>query len=145
MTPTKLTLLHEDDSLRLYWHEQHEYFLAEWQPVFRKGAALKRSYQACLEAARKRRGAPWIADVSKVAVIDKDDQRWISDWFFPEFVRAGVTYQAAVRAEKAVGKMSTQAAASSIWKSGTLEMSAHDTRAEAEAAILAWRAKHADD
>jgi len=142
---SKLTLVHQDDALRLYWHEQHEYYLAEWQPVFRKGDDLKRAYQKCLDAARARRGAPWLADVSKVAVLDRADQQWISDWFFPEFVRAGVRYQAAVRPEREVGKMSTANAAASIAKSRTLEISVHDTRAEAEAAIVAWRKKHADD
>src|SRR3970040_1718302 len=86
---SKLTLVHQDDALHLYWHEGHGYYRADWQPVFRKGEVLKQSYQACIDAARARRGAPWIADVSKVAVLDQAAQKWISEWFWPEFVKAG--------------------------------------------------------
>jgi hypothetical protein len=141
---SKLTMLFQDDALHVYWHQEHGYFLADWQSVFRKGEALKRCYQACLDLAKTRRGAPWLADVSKVAVLDQDDQKWISDWFFPEFVRAGVRYQAAVSATKEVGRISTTAAARSIARSRRLEITAHDTRGEAETAIIAWREKHKD-
>jgi hypothetical protein len=105
---SELTLVHEDDALHLYWHEAHGYYLADWQPVFRKGEALKRSYQACIDAARTRRGAPWLADVSKVPVLDK------------------------------------QGAAKGIWKSG-IEVSVHQTRAQAEAAILEWLEKQRNE
>jgi hypothetical protein len=42
---SKLTLVHRDEVLHLYWHEEHAYYLADWQPVFRKGETLKRAYQ----------------------------------------------------------------------------------------------------
>ena len=141
---SKLTLVHKDDALHLYWHEEHRYYLADWQPVFRKGDALRSSYHACIAAARVHRGAPWIADVSKVPVLDQADQAWIADWFWPEFVKAGVRYQAGVRAEKAVGKLSTQNAGKGIAKVG-LEMSVHETRAQAEAAVIAWHEKRANE
>ena len=140
---SKLTLVHQDDALHLYWHEGHGYYLADWQPVFRKGEVLKRSYQACLDAARARRGAPWIADVSKVAVLDQADQKWISEWFWPEFVKAGARCQIVVQAAKAVGKMSTKGAAKGIWKSG-IEVSVYDTRESAEAAVIEWLEKRAN-
>ena len=142
---SKLTLIYQDDALRLYWHEQHEYYLAEWQPVFRKGEDLKRAYQKCLDAARARRGAPWLADVSKVAVLDRADQQWISDWFFPEFIRAGARYQASVVPVKEVGKMSAFKAVEKVRKASDLLMTTHASRAEAEAAITSWREKHEDD
>jgi hypothetical protein len=141
---SKLTLVHQDEVLHLYWHEEHAYYLADWQPVFRKGEALKQAYQACIDAARKRRGAPWLADVSKVPVLDQSDQKWISEWFWPEFTKAGVRCQIVVQAEKAVGKMSTQGAAKGIWKSG-IEVSVHQARAQAEAAILEWLEKRASE
>jgi hypothetical protein len=137
---SKLTLVHQDESVHIYWHPEHEYFLADWQPVFRKGEALKGSYQACIDAARKHRGAPWLADVSKVPVLDQADQKWISQWFWPEFVKAGVRCQVVVQAERAVGQMSTQNAAKGIWKSG-IEVSVHRTREQAEAAIVEWLEK----
>jgi len=139
------TLVYEDDALKIYWNEDSGYYLSEWQPVFRKGAVLKRAYQACLDAARARPGAIWLADASKMAVIDQADQIWVADWFFPEFVRAGARYQASVIPEKEVGKMSAFKAVERAQKAGELMITAHASRAEAEAAIRAWREKRGDD
>jgi hypothetical protein len=137
-----LTLVHQDDALHIHWHEDHGYVLADWQPAFRKGEVLKRSYQACIDAARKYRGAPWLADVSRAAVLDPADQKWISEWFWPEFSKAGVPHQAVVQPHREVGKMSAQKAAKGIVRSG-IEVSVHQTRAQAEAALIAWLDKHA--
>jgi hypothetical protein len=137
------TLIHQDDALRIYWNADERYYLSEWQPVFRKGEALKIAYQACLDAARAKPGAVWLADASKIAVIDQADQRWIADWFFPEFVRAGARFQASVVPEKEVGKMSAFKAVEKAQQVGALTITAHATRAEAEAAIREWHAKQA--
>jgi len=137
-----MTLVYEDDSLRIYWNEQHSYYLSDWQPVFRKGADLRRSYQACVDAARARPGALWLADASKFAVIDPADQTWIESWFWPEFARAGAVYEAAVVPEKAVSRMAANRSVEKMRKEGTVELSVHTTRAAAEAALLEWREKH---
>ena len=139
------TLIYEDDALRIYWNEDRGYYLSEWQPNFRKGDALRRAYQACLDAARARPGAPWLADASRIAVIDQADQRWIADWFFPEFVRAGARYQASVVPVKEVGKMSAFKAVEKVRQDGELLMTTHPSRADAESAIASWREKHEDD
>jgi len=137
-----LTLVYQDDMVRIYWNEEHEYFLSDWQGVFRKGDQLKRAYQACVDAARTRPGALWLADASKFAVIDAADVSWVENWFWPEFVRAGAVYEAAVSPEKAVSKMSAGRSVQKVLKSGRFEISVHASRAEAEAALLEWRAKH---
>lgn len=139
-----MTLVYEDDILRIYWHDQHEYYLSDWQPVFRKGSKLKRAYQACVDAAKARPGAVWLADASKFAVLDPEDAKWVSDWFWPEFVRAGVRYQAAVQPQKEIGRMSASRATEKLAASGAMEISIHATREEAEAAILGWRRKRAN-
>ena len=136
------TLYYEDDALRITWHEPLEYYLSDWQPKFHKGEVLKRAYQACLDAARARRGAIWLADASKMPVIDQTDQPWISGWFFPEFVRAGARYQASVVPAREVGKRSAIKAVEKAQAIGALTISVHKTRAEAEAAIRDWREKH---
>ena len=51
-----LTLVYQDDMVRIYWNEDHGYYLSDWQPVFRKGEDLTRPYQACIDAARARPG-----------------------------------------------------------------------------------------
>jgi hypothetical protein len=137
-----LTLVYEDDSLRIYWNEPHAYYLSDWQPVFRKGADLRRSYQACIDAARARPGALWLADASKFAVIDPGDVKWIESWFWPEFIRAGAVYEAAVMPEKEVAKMAANRSVEKMLKAGGFEITVHATRPEAEAALLEWRAKH---
>jgi hypothetical protein len=139
------TLVYEDDALRIFWNEDRGYYLSEWRTDFRKGDALRPAYQACLDAARARPGAPWLADASGIAVIDQADQRWIADWFFPEFIRAGARYQATVIPRKEVGRMSALKAVEKVRQEGELSMTRHASRAEAETAILAWLEKHADD
>src|SRR5262245_12598746 len=101
-----LTLVYQDELVRIYWNEEREYFLSDWQGVFRKGEPLRRAYQACIDAARTRPGAPWLADASKFAVIDNSDIDWIESVFWPEFIQAGARYEAAVAPEKTVSKMS---------------------------------------
>jgi hypothetical protein len=140
----ELTLVYQDDALRIYWHEQHAYYLSDWQPVFRKGDELRRSYQACIDAARARPGAPWLTEASNFTVIDPADVKWIADWFWPEFIRAGARYQAAVAPKKEVAKMSASRATEKLKTSGSFESTVHPTRAEAETAILAWRRKRRD-
>jgi hypothetical protein len=140
-----LTLVYQDDALRIYWHEEHSYYLSDWQPVFRKGADLRRSYQACIDAAKARPGALWLADASKFAVIDPGDLKWIEGWFWPEFIRAGAVYEAAVAPEKEVSKMSASRSVDKMLKGGGFEITVHATRSEAEKALLAWRKKNRPD
>jgi hypothetical protein len=140
-TGSKLTLTAREDAVHVYWHEQHGYWLSDWQPVFKKGVDLRRAYQACLDAAKTRRGAPWLADASKFVVIDGADLAWIEDWFWPEFVRAGARYEAAVLPAKEVSKMSANRSVEKVLASGEFEITVHATREQAEAAVLAWLEK----
>ena len=137
-----LTLVYQDDLVRIYWNEAHQYYLSDWQGVFRKGDALRRAYQACVDAARARPGALWLADASKFAVIDAADIAWVESWFWPEFVKAGAVYEAAVAPEKTVSKMSASRSVEKVLKSGRFEITVHETREAAEAALLEWRAKN---
>ncbi|HXZ84202.1 MAG TPA: hypothetical protein VEI82_01820 [Myxococcota bacterium] len=140
-----LTLVYEDDVLRVHWSEPGRYYLSDWLGVFRKGAQLRRAYQACVELAKRHSPSVWLADTSKLPVIDPADAKWVADWFWPEFTRAGVRYMAAVSPQKVVSKMSAGRATEGLAASGSLEISVHETRAEAEAAIAAWHEKHAND
>jgi len=140
-----LALVYEDDVLRVYYSEQGRYFLSDWLGVFRKGAQLRRAYQACVELARRRSQSVWLADTSQLPVIDPVDAKWVADWFWPEFARAGVRYMAAVSPQKTVSRMSASRATEGLLASGSMEISVHESRAQAEAAIAAWQAKHADD
>ena len=57
-------------------------------------------------------------------------------------MRAGARYQASVVPAREVGKMSAFKAVEKAQAIGALTISVHKTRAEAEAAIREWRAKH---
>lgn len=58
--------------------------------VFRKGAELRRAYQVCVDLAKTRRPSAWLADTSKFQVLDPADAKWVAEWFWPEFAKAGV-------------------------------------------------------
>jgi hypothetical protein len=139
------TLVYEDDLVRVHWNEDGHYFLSDWLGVFRKGAQLRRAYQKCVEVAKARRPSVWLADTSKIQVLDPSDAKWVADWFWPEFTRAGVRYMAGVSPQKTVSKMSVSRATEGLAQSGAMEISVHENRAEAEAAIAAWHAKHTND
>ena len=139
-----LTLVYQCDAVNVYWHEQHQYYMADWQPVFRKGDELRNAYKKCVELARARPGAPWLTEASNFSVIDPADVQWIADFFWPEFVKAGARYQAAVSPKKEVARMSASRATEKMTKTGAFQTTVHPTRAEAEAAIIEWRAKRAD-
>ncbi len=136
-----LTLVYKCDAVHVYWHEQHQYYLADWQGVFRKGDELRAAYLKCVELARTRRGAPWLTDASKFTAIDPADTTWISEVFWPEFIKAGAKYQAAISPKKEIAKLSANRATENLAQSG-FQTTVHATRAEAEAAIAEWRAKH---
>jgi hypothetical protein len=140
---SKQTLIYRGDAVHISWNETHGYFLSDWQHVFKKGDDLRRAYQACLDAAQTRRGVPWLADASHFAVIDPADLQWIESWFWPEFIRAGVRYEAAVLPQREVSKMSANRSVEKVVASGTLELTVHSTRQSAEAAVLAWLDKRA--
>jgi len=136
-----MTLVYEDELLRIYWNEQHGYFLSDWQPVFRKGDQLRAAYRACIEAAKTRPGAPWLIDASKYAVLDPADAKWVAEVFWGDFVKTGVRFQAAIQPMKTVGKMSANRASESLTKFGALVTASCQTRSEAEAAIAEWHKK----
>ncbi len=136
-----MTLVYQDEMLRIDWIEHGEYLLSDWLGVFRKGDELRRAYQACVDAAKARRPSVWLADTSKFPVLDPADAKWVAEVFWPEFAKAGVRYMAGVVPQKTVSKMSVSRATEGLASSGSFTISTHATRAEAEAAILEWRAK----
>ena len=139
MPDSPLTLVQREDAAHFYWHAGHGYLLARWQSVFCRGEKLKRAYQACIDATRAHPGAPWLADCRVMPVIDPADQDWIARWYFPELIRAGARYQAAVLPEKAVTRVSTAKAVEGL--SSQFQITVHRTFEEAEAAVLAWLEK----
>ncbi|MFI5315437.1 MAG: hypothetical protein ACHQ6T_07040 [Myxococcota bacterium] len=139
-----LTLIYEDDALRIYWNEEYGYYLSDWQYVFRKGDDLRRSYQACIDAAKARRGAPWLIDSSKLSVVDLTDVKWIEEWFWPEFIAAGATQAAVIPPQKAVSKLSASRSSKKAIEQGGFQATVHANRSDAEAALLELCAK-ADD
>jgi hypothetical protein len=78
-----LTLVYEDDLLRVHWNEEGHYFLSDWLGVFRKGAQLRRAYQSASRWRRRGRPSVWLADTSKIQVLDPSDAKWVADWFWP--------------------------------------------------------------
>lgn len=136
-----MTLVYQDELLNIWWHDLHAYYLSDWQPVFKKGEELRRAYRACVDAAKARPGAPWLIDASRYSVLDPADSKWIAEWFWPEFAKAGVRFQSVISPNKAVGRMSATRAAQVLQKIGTIEGLPCDSRAQAEAAIIEWREK----
>ena len=58
-------------------------------------------------------------------MIDSADIGWIESWFWPEFVKAGAVYEAAVAPEKTVPKMSASRSVEKVMKSDRFEITVH--------------------
>jgi len=136
------TLEYEDDLVRISWKPDDEYYVAEWKSVFRKGEPLRRAYQACIEAAFKRKGALWLVDASHFSVLDPADVEWVERSFWPAFVRAGAVYQACIVPKKEVSKLTARRSLANLRKSGRFELSLHTERDDAEKTLLEYRAKN---
>lgn len=136
-----MTLIYEDEVLKISWNDTNAYLMSEWKHVFKKGDDLRRAYRACVDAAKARRGALWLIDSSQFSVIDLADAKWIEEVFWPEFIKAGATYAAVILPQKEVSKMSASRSAKKAVEKGGFQATAHQSRADAEAALLEWRAK----
>ena len=137
--------MYEDDLLRVYWNERGCYFLSDWLGVFRKGAQLRRAYQACVEAAKARRPSVLAGGHEQFPVLDPVDAKWVAEWFWPESARAGVRDMAASSPQKVVSKMSVSRATEGLAESGSMEISVQGAPRRGRAAIAAWHKKHEND
>ncbi len=92
-----LHLVYEDELLKLFWDTAARYHIAEWHAAA-KGEKLRTAAYACVNASRTRPSASWLADASKpeVGMLEKADQQWMVDDFYPRLARNGVKYVAFV-------------------------------------------------
>jgi hypothetical protein len=133
----QLHLVYEDEILKLFWDTTARYHIAEWHGAV-KGEKLRTAAYACVNASRTRPSACWLADAtqSEVGVLDRADQQWMLDDFYPRLARNGVRHVAFVTLQQIPVRQMNKAFADK----GPLEFHYHTTRAEA-AAWLSSRSK----
>jgi hypothetical protein len=123
-----LHLVYEDEMLKLFWDTDARYHIAEWRGAL-KGDKLRTAAYACVNASRTRPSSLWLADatLSEVGVLDRADQQWMIDDFYPRLARNGVRHVAFVTQQQIPIRHMNKA----FGEKGTLEFQYHSTRAEA--------------
>ena len=123
-----LHLVYEDEILKLFWDTEARFHIAEWHGAV-KGDKLRTAAYACVNASRTRPSKLWLADAtaSEVGVLERADQQWMIDDFYPRLARNGVTHVAFVTQMKIPVRHMNKA----FGDKGTLEFHYCETRAEA--------------
>lgn len=125
-----LHLVYEDEILKLFWDTDARYHIAEWQGAA-KADKLRTAAYACVNASRTRPSARWLADASQVGVLDRADEQWMVEDFYPRLARNGVRHVAFVTLMHVRVRHMNKA-----FEKGSIEFQYHSTRAEA----IAWLA-----
>lgn len=121
-------LVYEDELLKLFWDTEARYHVAVWQGAT-KGDKLRTAAYACVNASRTRPSAKWLADASEIGMLERPDQQWMVEDFYPRLARNGVRHVAFVtRMQLPVRHMNKG------FEKGSIEFQYHPTRAEA----VAW-------
>jgi hypothetical protein len=132
-----LHLVYEDELLKLFWDTAARYHIAEWRGAAR-GEKLRTAAYACVNASRTRPSPCWLADASKpeVGMLEKADQQWMVEDFYPRLSRNGVKHVAFVTLQEIPVRHMNKA----FGEKSAMEFQYCSTRAEA-AAWLASRVK----
>jgi hypothetical protein len=105
-------------NLGIRWDEELESVFMEWTG-FVQGEVFKQAVNQGLELLIAQKGCKWLADLSQMAVIAQEDQRWLDEEWFPRAAQAGVKYIAMIRPAKVLSQMSVRRVTG---KTGDLEM-----------------------
>lgn len=129
-----LELVYQDDVVQLFWDMSSRYHVALWRGVA-VGEKLRTAAHACLSASRERPSRRWLADTTEFAVIDAEDQRWITEEFYPLLARNGVRRVAYVLPAAALTEMTLRRMNASYGAKGSIAFDYCATRAEAVRAL----------
>jgi hypothetical protein len=130
----QLHLVYEDEILKLFWDTKARYHIGEWHGAA-KGDKLRTAAYACVNASRTRPSALWLADASAIGVLERADQQWMVEDFYPRLARNGVRHVAFVTLMQVPVRYMNKA----FGEKGSIEFQYHQTRAEA----AAWLASKA--
>ncbi len=125
-----LHLVYEDELLKLFWDTSARYHVAEWQGAV-KGDKLRTAAYACVNASRTRPSAKWLADAAGIGMLERADQQWMVEDFYPRLARNGVQHVAFVTLMHLPVRYMNKA-----FEKGSIEFQYQETRAEA----VAWLA-----
>ena len=123
----QLHLVYEDELLKLFWDTQACYHIAEWQGAM-KSDKLRTAAYACVNASRTRPASKWLADASQIGMLERDDQQWMVEDFYPRLARNGVRHVAFVTLMLLPVRHMNKA-----FEKGSIEFQYHQTRADASA------------
>jgi hypothetical protein len=132
--------VYQDDVVRLFWDTRSRYHVALWRGVA-VGETLRTAAHACLSASRERPSRSWLADITDFAVLDPDDEKWITDEFYPLLARNGVRRVAYVLPVEAVTALSLRRMNTTYGEKGSILFDYCCTRAEAVRALASCGAE----
>ena len=116
--------------LTVHWNEEIKCVWMEWKK-FVKGAGFRNGLDKGLELIIAKESSKWLADLTRLKVVDMEDQEWSNNDWFPRAIEGGIQWMAIVVPEDIFAKMSVN---SIMEKVPTMQLTVHyfDSLHEAE-------------
>jgi hypothetical protein len=131
-----LTLVYEDEFLKLFWDTRARYHIADWTGRA-SGQKLRSAAYACVNASRANPGKGWLADVTRAEMIAPADQTWLVEDFYPRLARNGVRNVAFVVAASALAQIPVKRMNASYGEKDAIEFAYHPSRSAAASWLAA--------
>lgn len=95
------------------WVAATRHFEANWRGHSR-GAELREALEACIQALALKQASAWLANVGNFGPTTQEDQRWITEKWFPRFIAAGCQRFAVVMPGSTIASMGVEAVVDKI-------------------------------
>jgi hypothetical protein len=94
-----------EEQVKVSWDEATQCIMSEWYgmvPTAKLRGTLEKILELCQQKATKR----YLADISQLTVVTKDDEAWLGENWFPRAMAAGVKSFAFVIPKSALTRLS---------------------------------------
>jgi hypothetical protein len=97
------TVVLENEQITIWYHPETK-IVHHQMHQYTHGQAFRDALTAGAEAMKKHRATKWLSDDRKNPVLTADDQKWATDYWQPQVIKAGWKYWAIVQPERLLAK-----------------------------------------
>lgn len=91
--------------LTIRWNEEGGFVEMQWKQLA-KGDEFRQGLDMGLNLLREKKATKWLADLRQLGVVEKEDQVWSNENWFPRAYDAHIKYMAIVVPQSVFAKMS---------------------------------------
>jgi hypothetical protein len=96
---------YDSSYLTIRWHEEGGFVEMEWKRLA-KGDEFRQGLDMGLKLLTEKKSNKWLADLRQLGVVEKEDQIWSNENWFPRAYEAQIKYMAIVVPQSVFAKMS---------------------------------------